>query len=450
MLVLTHHTARTVEAALALVEETWTHEVVPRLPADLAAQARTPKAFPRVRGLATPVDLWRAVLASVRGALSTRRLGAWAVLSGLADIAETAWRQRLRACHPWLLWLLSALVATPRAVAPQPSCPRGRVLRVDASTLRQPGGTGDDWRLPVAYDFTAGRLAQVRVTDRYGGERLVPVALQPGDIAVADNGYGDRASVASATHQQAPIVLRVTPATCPLATAAGEAFEVVPWLRTPGPATRAWHGGCAWQHQHYAVRLLAAELPPAAAAIARRRVRHKAHKKGRTPSATALLRADGVRLVTTLAATAWPLGDVLRLYRARWHVELVFQRLNQWLQLNHIRSIHPTSVAATVRALLMAWALPEEAMAMIRAHLPTDTPRAPLPVRSWLLTGLGLDPLRQHVSGPWSQTRVQTGLPRLRRFVVLSPRRREHQETTIRAWLTGRALVLPSIEQEAA
>ena len=62
------------------------------------------------------------------------------------------------------------------------------------------------------------------------------------------------------------------------------------------------------------------------------------------------------------------------------------------LRLKQIRRQHPTSVEATVRAWRMAWALPEEAMAMIRAHLPTDTPRAPLPVRSWLLTGLGRYP----------------------------------------------------------
>jgi len=173
MLVQSHDTGSLVERqALSLVEDPWATAVVPRLPANLAAQARALTALQRVRGLATPHDLLRGVLADVVGPLSTRRVGAWAVLTGRADLSEAAWRKRLRGSNAWLLWLLGELVAAPEA--PALPCPRpaGRLVLVDASTLGQPGGTGDDWRLPLASDLLAGRLHQVGVTDRRGGEHV--------------------------------------------------------------------------------------------------------------------------------------------------------------------------------------------------------------------------------------------------------------------------------------
>ena len=67
---------------------------------------------------------------------------------------------------------------------------------------------------------------------------------------------------------------------------------------------------------------------------------------------------------------------------------------------------------------------------------------------SWLLSGLGLDTLRQQVQGTWSEARLVACLPQLRRFLCSRPRVRVHQESTVRAWLDQRACAHPGRRQE--
>jgi hypothetical protein len=73
-----------------------------------------------------------------------------------------------------------------------------------------------------------------------------------------------------------------------------------------------------------------------------------------------------IRLSRLLEAPTGSAADVLSGYRVRWPVELVWKNMQPRLQRNQRRRKHATGVAATGRALLMAWALHEGITTVLR------------------------------------------------------------------------------------
>ncbi len=76
-----------------------------------------------------------------------------------------------------------------------------------------------------------------------------------------------------------------------------------------------------------ALRLVAFEKPPKAAAKARTAARKAARKEGCEITGGTLAAAEWVILVTTLTPDAFPTREIGELYRARWRIELAFKRL---------------------------------------------------------------------------------------------------------------------------
>ena len=330
----------------ALVCDLWESEVEPRVPLDVDVQAWRRGALQGKRGLGSAAQMLRSLLAYALCAPSFRRLGAWVVLIGLADQSESARRKALRRASYWMAWLLGELLVVPGPSEWLAGRVRGRVLAIDGTHLRQVGGSGDDWRLLSAYDLLAGRLSQVQVSDAHTAEGLAHYQLQAGDVVVADNGYGYRSSVTAVVQQQAEGVFRITPSTFPLQDEDGEAIEVQAWLRQAGEVVRSL--ACWWlfQGQAYAVRLIALQLHPEEAAAARERKIKKARKQGRTPLEATLFYAGWVLLITTLPQAGWSAADVLRLYRARWQMEIVQSQMTKTYVLasggggDHVADLH--------------------------------------------------------------------------------------------------------------
>jgi hypothetical protein len=144
-------------------------------------------------------------------------LGCWAVLLGKADISEAAWRKRMRQCGDWLQWLLTeVLTQALRSAQPAVGPSRPRVILVDGTSLGQTGGTGDDWRVQLAYDLVERRLVDVQIGDRMFAETLVGLPGKPGDLFVGDRGYRKRDNVIALAGMQAAALLRFSPNHCRL------------------------------------------------------------------------------------------------------------------------------------------------------------------------------------------------------------------------------------------
>jgi hypothetical protein len=76
-----------------------------------------------------------------------------------------------------------------------------------------------------------------------------------------------------------------------------------------------------------------------------------------------------------------------------------------------------------------------------RTHEGAEEMRRPLSM--WLLSACCLNRWRALVLGQWTAARVQFCLPRLRRFLCPSPRRRVHQRLWFLAWAQQRFLGTP-------
>ena len=174
--------------------------------------------------MASATDVLRALLVYVRDGGSFRVLGMWAVLHGVGDLSATAWRKRLRQASPWLLGVRGERLAASIPLAGATASHGRRVLLIAAARVRQVGGGGDDWRLHRAYDWTAGRVSHVHVTDQHTAEGLGHFAVPAGDILVTERGYGYRRHVASALAAKANLITRVWLPSFPLEQADGTPF----------------------------------------------------------------------------------------------------------------------------------------------------------------------------------------------------------------------------------
>jgi hypothetical protein len=113
----------------------------------------------------------------------------------------------LRRAADWLGAVAGALLAHNTEAGAVGTAP---IRLVDGSVIRSPGQAAPDWRLHLAYDPMAACITAIDLTDTRGAERLERAGVTPGEIRLADRGYGNRPEgVQAITAQGGDYVVRV-------------------------------------------------------------------------------------------------------------------------------------------------------------------------------------------------------------------------------------------------
>ncbi len=437
----------------------WEQEIVAHLPKELEEQAWRLGAMQRKSGKITRAcDLLRGLLAYVLCVSSFQGLGAWGVLAGVGDLADTSWRERLRNASAWLAWLLSQQLQTQGVQL----CPwlkkagYGSIDLVDATNVKCVGVKGRVWRIHCVYSLLTQQLRQAVGSFTKVAEHLKHFALQAGAIYVHESGSGYRDRVAQSAEAGAYAVTAFYPGSFPLQDEHARDFEVIKWLKAQRAragkicSTRAFF---SHQEKSYEVRVIALHRTAEQTEQMRRQKCKKASKRQRGIQSETLYLAGWLLVLTTLPAADWSAVEVLSLYRARWHIELLFKRIKQLLSQHRLRAETEETALATVYAIVVSWVMQQEVACEMRSLLSqlyaqvqeekkamSEQMGKPLDeeeqaISEWQLQTWSVDRLRQQVRGSWTQQRLLNCLARFHRHFGLRRRKRPHRWQQAFCWL---------------
>lgn len=217
-----------------------------------------------------------------------------------------------------------------------------RLIVIDGSTIQQPGATETTYRLHIAMDLVAMRIIQVHISTEKTGESLDLYNLQEGDVVIVDRGYNSPKALVPFLSSGKEVILRYNPHSMSLYEFDSNwCRHKIQWkekLESLGGKSGHFKVYLCYEQQRIEVTLHAIRLSEEDAQKARRNVRRRAKKRGKAPSAEALVLCDWVFVLSSLPVTILSTTNVGALYRVRWQVELLIKRMKSILGIDKLRA----------------------------------------------------------------------------------------------------------------
>jgi hypothetical protein len=321
------------------IEEDW-QVLLSLFPPDWEELGRSTGAVKRLRGFDSLNNLLRALLLHVGCGWSLRETAVQAKLAGIAAVSDVTLLNRLRDAENWLLELCRRLWRDNGVDLP-PALRDLSVRAVDATTVKEPGKTGGQWRIHYSLrlpSLDCDYFDLTPVSGKGNGEHLGRFQFQRGELVLADAGYSHPPGIAAVTRRGAHVCVRVNPASLPLWDAAGREFALQQKLRALPKAGKAaeWPVVVRSGNQQVMGRLCAVRKSQEAVARAQRRLTVKQQQSKGQATVPTREYACYILVFTTAPRSLLTTRQVLEIYRRRWQIELTFKRMKSIVQLGHI------------------------------------------------------------------------------------------------------------------
>jgi len=290
-------------------------------------------AFVRKRKIESPADLLRLLLLWSAGEHSLCETAALAAEGGLADVSDVALLKRFARSREWVMALLAQLLIERK----KHDAVGGRLRLIDATIVAAMGPQRhNDHRLHLSYNAASGRIDHIEMTSMKQGEDLSRFTFEPGEVIIADRGYGRRGGISKVASAGARFIVRIGWQNLPLNRQDGTPFDILSALRSLDEAEPGeFEVYLRDDPECRLYRFVAIRKSEPAAEESRRKLLTSSRKDRRNLDPRSLEVAGYVFVLTNLDPTVTP-RQILDLYALRWQVEMRFKSLKSVISLDRL------------------------------------------------------------------------------------------------------------------
>lgn len=310
------------------------------LPDNWEEQATKLGALVRKRKIKSASTLLRVLLIHLADGKSLRTTAAYAFEAELCNINDVTLLHRLRASREWFRWMAVKLFEELKGPnLPNDLFKKFKVRLVDGSSISEPGSTGTDWRIHYCFKMNTLQCDSFTITTPKTGESFLRYNVSQDDLMVGDRGYCHRKGIMHVLNNNGHVLIRFHSTNLPLYTRNGNTWPILNHLDSLKDGELGdWDVWLKHPENSHLVKGRICSIRKSREAMdkAIKQLHRKASKNGYKLKPETIEHAKYVTLFTTVNRHHFKGHHILRMYRGRWQVELVFKRLKGILEIGHL------------------------------------------------------------------------------------------------------------------